>query len=966
MARTTPVNAGYTIINGSTSGSNGYRTDTWIEYKVVSQSVTNNTSTVHVFLYSAATFSSTTQYTTPAEYGYVGYDNGNKQYLSTAYDFRNYRVNKFAEYTYTIAHNSDGKKSITLQGAWNTSHSSYISGGNVSGVVNLPQIARASTIGNVSGNFGARVSIPINRQDASFTHTIEYAFGTLSGTIATQTADASVNWIVPASLISQIPNAKNGVGVVTIRTYSGGAQIGTSSASLLLSIANTTLAPVSVQAGVQTTLTATNSAGNELTYNYRYVFGDTESTISGSTSSTTYTFPIELIAQFSGVSGNGTLYVDTYNNDVFINTATASLTITLPLITAANVTATMGMQTSIALTRVYAPLTATVTATVSGNTYTLATQTTDSTIYWTPNASIADSVPNANNAVGTVTVTTYHAGVVAGSNQYNLILIVPTGNPTVSTTLTYVNSNSTIDGWNELVQGYSALQIDATASALYGSTISSLSMQGDGLGATSSPNTSPASISGVSSVFATDGTFTYTSNATDGRGRSTSASDIVTVYPYAKPTLTNVSIYRANSSGVADPAGTELGMTFTSGYSSVNGKNSATVYLEYRLAEDNTYNTYGAVTSGDVTSLPIRVDKNYVTRLRIVDGLNTVYSAAVNIPTAERVMNVNASGKGLAIGKMSEKNAFEVAWDAFFKTRPKVGENEEEVALIGDVGGFVTVVTTANTNLNDYTQNGWYFFGTDVTPVNIPTGSDGWLYVVSNVGTNEVEYYKQLWFRKGTENTNDYETYLRTGSTNTEGVWSDWAKNLTNKETILRPTAIEMRTSTSEGHGGFIDFHYNGSTSDYTSRIVEYDSGVLTLTPSINVPGNISIGGARIADFVTDQGTSGNWMFRAWNSGLLEQWGYGTVTGKAATTAWGGIYATSSSSPAIVPGNYLVGFTSAPMVQLTLEGINSGDCWAITSVGGTATTAPQYRLGRGTSSSTLGVKYSIYAVGRWR
>lgn len=670
MARTTPVNAGYTIINGSTSGSNGYRTDTWIEYKVVSQSVTNNTSTVHAFLYSAATFSSTTQYTTPAEYGYVGYDNGNKQYLSTAYDFRNYRVNKFAEYTYTIAHNSDGKKSITLQGAWNTSHSSYISGGNVSGVVNLPQIARASTIGNVSGNFGARVSIPINRQDASFTHTIEYAFGTLSGTIATQTADASVNWIVPASLISQIPNAKNGVGVVTIRTYSGGAQIGTSSASLLLSIASTTLAPVSVQAGVQTTLIATNSAGNELTYNYRYVFGDTESTISGNTSSTTYTFPIELIAQFSGVSGNGTLYVDTYNNDVFINTATASLTITLPLITAANVTATMGMQTSIALTRVYAPLTATVTATVSGNTYTLATQTTDSTIYWTPNASIADSVPNANNAVGTVTVTTYHAGVVAGSNQYNLILIVPTGNPTVSTTLTYVNSNSTIDGWNELVQGYSALQIDATASALYGSTISFLSMQGDGLGATSSPNTSPASISGVSSVFATDGTFTYTSNATDGRGRSTSVSDIVTVYPYAKPTLTNVSIYRANSSGVADPAGTELGMTFTSGYSSVNGKNSATVYLEYRLAEDNTYNTYGAVTSGDVTSLPIRVDKNYVTRLRIVDGLNTVYSAAVNIPTAERVMNVNASGKGLAIGKMSQKNALEIAWATEFAEVP--------------------------------------------------------------------------------------------------------------------------------------------------------------------------------------------------------------------------------------------------------------------------------------------------------
>ena len=34
MARTTPVHAGYSIINGSGTGPNGYRIHVWVEYAV--------------------------------------------------------------------------------------------------------------------------------------------------------------------------------------------------------------------------------------------------------------------------------------------------------------------------------------------------------------------------------------------------------------------------------------------------------------------------------------------------------------------------------------------------------------------------------------------------------------------------------------------------------------------------------------------------------------------------------------------------------------------------------------------------------------------------------------------------------------------------------------------------------------------------------------------------------------------
>lgn len=54
---------------------------------------------------------------------------------------------------------------------------------------------------------------------------------------------------------------------------------------------------------------------------------------------------------------------------------------------------------------------------------------------------------------------------------------------------------------------------------------------------------------------------------------------------------------------------------------------------------------------------------------------------------------------------------------------------------------------------------------------------------------------------------------------------------------------IEFNPDTSAQNGGFIDFHYNGATTDYTSRIIENSKGLLSVVNSkgmyinnINVP----------------------------------------------------------------------------------------------------------------------------------
>lgn len=44
---------------------------------------------------------------------------------------------------------------------------------------------------------------------------------------------------------------------------------------------------------------------------------------------------------------------------------------------------------------------------------------------------------------------------------------------------------------------------------------------------------------------------------------------------------------------------------------------------------------------------------------------------------------------------------------------------------------------------------------------------------------------------------------------------------------LITPTTIELFPGKSAGHGGYIDFHYNNSDEDYTSRIMEIPKGVI-------------------------------------------------------------------------------------------------------------------------------------------
>lgn len=154
--------------------------------------------------------------------------------------------------TATIPHDSDGSKTLSVSFScaykWVAS-----SAWSASGTMSLTQIARASqpscitypaTTENI-GYMGDTIYIHTNRASASFTHTVRYAWGSKSGTIATG-VENNCQWTIPLDLATEIPNQYSGWGSIYCDTYYGSTFVGTKSVVFKASAPSSTSPTVSI------------------------------------------------------------------------------------------------------------------------------------------------------------------------------------------------------------------------------------------------------------------------------------------------------------------------------------------------------------------------------------------------------------------------------------------------------------------------------------------------------------------------------------------------------------------------------------------------------------------------------------------------------------------------------------------------------------------------------------------------
>ena len=275
-----------------------------------------------------------------------------------------------------------------------------------------------------------------------------------------------------------------------------------------------------------------------------------------------------------------------------------------------------------------------------------------STSYAIP-TSWLNAIPNATSGTATVTVTTYSGSTKIGSAvSKNFTLTVPS---TVVPTISAVSLTEAVSGiaaqFGGYVQNKSKIAVKITAAGVYSSTIKAYKTTIQGANFTAASFTS--------GVLAKSGTSTVTITVTDNRGRTASTTRSITVIAYAVPKITSFQGFRCLADGTENYDGTHLNAAVDFSISPVSNKNTASYTLEYRLKNTETWTV---LTSGAVYALKqnivsasgfMYVDSSYDIRLSVTDFFTTTRST-FEIPTAFTLLDFNASGKGIAFGKVSE------------------------------------------------------------------------------------------------------------------------------------------------------------------------------------------------------------------------------------------------------------------------------------------------------------------------
>lgn len=240
----------------------------WLDWVVNSQDINANTSNITVTLKAARTDGY------PGYGAYNNYSNntiqlsvgGDSKYsTSTAnIDLRTSSGTVLATWTGNVSHNSDGTLNLALEGYFyfNSSAASSLPRGGytVSGTAAINTIPRKSTVTCTDANIGSTATVIINRASGSFTHTLTYSFGSLSGTITSRTSATSIGWTLPSSFYGQMPNDKTKIGTVTCETFSGDTSLGTNSCTFTATAVSTVIIEATVEDTNNTTIALTGDS----------------------------------------------------------------------------------------------------------------------------------------------------------------------------------------------------------------------------------------------------------------------------------------------------------------------------------------------------------------------------------------------------------------------------------------------------------------------------------------------------------------------------------------------------------------------------------------------------------------------------------------------------------------------------------------------------------------------------------
>lgn len=192
------------------------------------QDVVNNTSKLRILWKSTQTGDSRNNNTRTAKY-WVSINGGAEKEYSVSYKLPKGKTKTILDTTITVPHDDFGNCKVAVRTWMDTK----ISAGVVqkSASITLTPIPRANTITAQDAYIGGTLRIAVARKSAAYLHTVTYQFGTVSGTIAADSAATEYELDIPDNWDVQMPDAKEKTITLTCVTYVGSSEIGRSTAT---------------------------------------------------------------------------------------------------------------------------------------------------------------------------------------------------------------------------------------------------------------------------------------------------------------------------------------------------------------------------------------------------------------------------------------------------------------------------------------------------------------------------------------------------------------------------------------------------------------------------------------------------------------------------------------------------------------------------------------------------------------
>ncbi len=286
---------------------------------------------------------------------------------------------------------------------------------------------------------------------------------------------------------------------------------------------------------------------------------------------------------------------------------------------------------------------------------------------WTLPSSMATASPASTNSVVYIRCLTYSGNTSIGTTvvSYKYYITSAYAAPTVS--LSASQSNSA--GIAKYIRGKSTITLTAEASTKYGASPAKYLFTYGGITKTVVSSVAKTSVSFELPADAAE-SYACSVTVTDTRGYTATDAESIATVAYAAPLITSVKAARGNYSGgtfTTSDDGEDLRLVIAATISPISNLNAKNYKVQYKLTTATAYTDYTQATAGSYSVSAtvyienvISVDYSYDVKVTVTDSFGEAFKV-VDIATAFTLMDFNANGKGLAIGKVSEKDGFEVA-----------------------------------------------------------------------------------------------------------------------------------------------------------------------------------------------------------------------------------------------------------------------------------------------------------------